>query len=85
MENNAAERGLRKLTLGRKNQPVVGSLDAGNSMAALLSLVQTARAMNLNLHRYLTDLFQHLLDHPAPRLDDFSPDQWLTTYRKPYH
>ena len=79
MDNNAAERGLRKLTVGRKNWLFVGSLDAGNSMAVLLSLVQTARALNLNVHDYLTDLFQHLLDHPANQIDDFLPDQWLTT------
>ena len=55
MDNNAAERGLRKLTLGRKNWLFVGSFDAGNSMAVLLSRVHTARALKLNVHDFLPD------------------------------
>jgi len=76
MDNNPAERSLRKLTIGRKNWLFVGSPRAGDSMAALLSLVQTCRAMDIRPWEYLTDLFGRLLDHPACRLEELLPDQW---------
>jgi len=76
MDNNVAERSLRKLTIGRKNWLFIGSPTAGESMAALLSLVQTCRAMDIRPHEYLTDLFTRLLDHPARRLAELLPDQW---------
>jgi len=76
MDNNIAERGLRKLTIGRKNWMFVGSEKAGESMAALLSLVQTCRAMDIKPQEYLEDLFNRLLDHPARRLEELLPDHW---------
>ncbi len=76
MDNNTAERGLRKLTIGRKNWMFIGSEKAGESMAALLSIVQTCRAMSINPQDYLEYLFTHLLDHPANRLEELLPDQW---------
>jgi transposase len=76
MENNTAERSLRKLTIGRKNWLFVGSPKAGDSMAALLSLVQTCRAMDIRPWEYLTDIFDRLLDHPDRRLEELLPDRW---------
>lgn len=76
MDNNAAERGLRKLAIGRKNWLFVGSPRAGESMAALLSLVQTCRAMDIRPWEYLADIFERLLDHPHARLDELLPDRW---------
>lgn len=76
MENNTAERGLRKLTIGRKNWMFIGSPEAGDSMAALLSLVQTCRALDIKPVEYLQDLFNRLLSHPASRLEELLPDQW---------
>lgn len=76
MENNTAERGLRKLTIGRKNWMFVGSAAAGKSMATLFSLVQTCRAMDIRPWEYLTDIFERFLDHPANRLEELLPDQW---------
>lgn len=76
MENNTAERGLRKLTIGRKNWLFIGSPKAGESMAALLSLVQTCRAMKIKPQEYLQDIFDRLMDHPASRLEELLPDQW---------
>lgn len=77
MENNISERGLRKVVLGRVNWLFVGSERAGNSAAALMTLVQTCRSMNIDPQEYLTDIFNRLLDHPAKRLDELLPDQWL--------
>jgi len=76
MENNVSERALRKLVIGRKNWLFIGSKDAGKATAALLSLVQTSRALNINPQDYLEDVFRRMLDHPAKKLEEFLPDKW---------
>jgi transposase len=58
----------------------IGSPKAGESMAALLSLVQTCRAMDINPQAYLEDLFRRLLDHPASQIADFLPDRWKAAH-----
>ena len=82
MDNNTAERGLRKLTISRKNWLFVGSPKAGESMAALLSLVQTCRAMDIRPWEYMKDIFDRLLDHPANRLEELLPDRWKDAREK---
>ena len=76
MENNTAGRGLRKVVIGRKNWMFVGSPKAGESMAALFSLVQTCRTMGIGPQEYLEDIFNRLLSHPYNRLEELLPDQW---------
>jgi len=83
LDNNPAERALRKLTIGRKNWMFIGSRRAGIAMAALLSLIQTCRALDINPQAYLEDLFRNLLDHPASRLADFLPDVWKANHTPP--
>jgi len=84
MDNNHAERGIRKLTIGRKNWIFIGSPDAGKSMAILISIIQTCRTMNINPQTYLEYLFNHLLDHPAHQLEQLLPDQWLKNHPDHY-
>jgi transposase len=76
MDNNPAERALRKVCLGKKNWMFVGSLKGGNTAAVLFSIVQTCRAMKINPKEYLQDIYTRLLDHPAKKLDELLPDQW---------
>jgi transposase len=77
MDNNTSERAVRKLAIGRKNWMFIGSEKAGESMAALLSITQTCRAMGIRPQEYLEDIFRRLLDHPANRLEELLPDQWM--------
>lgn len=76
MDNNTAERAIRKLVIGRKNWLFIGSKDAGKSTATLLSLIQTCRALEINPQDFLEDVFRRMLDHPAKRLEEFLPDKW---------
>ena len=76
MDNNPAERGLRKLVLGRKNFVFVGSDRGGEAMAGLYSLVQTCRAMEINPLEYLEDVMRRILDHNSQKLHELLPDQW---------
>ncbi len=76
MDNNSAEREMRKIVIGKKNWMFVGSEKAGNSMAMLYSFVQTCRNMKINPHEYLEDIFRRLMSHPHGRMHELLPDQW---------
>ena len=77
LDNNIAERAVRPLAIGRKNWLFFGSTDAGQSSAIIFSLVQTCRGLGINPQEYLEDVFRRLLDHPANKLHELLPDQWL--------
>jgi transposase len=83
LDNNVAERALRPLAIGRKNWLFFGSMDGGEAAAVLLSLVQTCRGLQINPREYLEDLFRRFMSHPANRLNELLPDQWLLNRQKP--
>ena len=78
MDNNVSERSLRKLVLGRKNWLYVGSPRAGHAAAALLSLVQTCRAMDINVRAYLEDLFTRWSQ--VDNIEEFLPERWQAAH-----
>jgi transposase len=77
LDNNVAERGLRPLTIGRKNWLFVGSEDGGKSAATILSLVQTCRHLGINPLEYLDDILRRIMGHPAKLIKELLPDKWL--------
>lgn len=77
LDNNVAERGLRPLTIGRKNWLFVGSEDGGRSAATILSLVQTCRNLGINPQEYLEDVLRRIMSHPARQIEQLLPDNWL--------
>lgn len=81
LDNNVAERGLRPLTIGRKNWLFVGSEDSGRSAAIILSLVQTCRNLGINPQEYLEDILRRIMGHPAKKIDLLLPDTWLAAKR----
>ena len=76
LDNNVAERGLRPLTIGRKNWLFVGSENSGRSAATILSLVQTCRNLGINPQEYLEDVLRRIMSHPAKQIDQLLPDKW---------
>lgn len=82
MENNTAERAVRKLVIGRKNWLFVGSPRSGEAMANLFSLVQTCRAIKIDPQAYLEDIFKRLLSHPHDKLRELLPDQWKKNFHQ---
>lgn len=82
MDNNVSERSLRKMVIGRKNWLFFGNDKAGERMAALLSLVQTCRAMEVNPEGYLQDVLARIFTHPAKRIDELLPDRWQAAREK---
>lgn len=81
LDNNVAERGLRPLTIGRKNWLFVGSEDSGRSAATILSLVQTCRNLGINPQEYLEDVLRRIMSHPAKQIDQLLPDKWIPTIK----
>jgi len=76
MENNAAERGIRPLVLGRKNYLFAGS-DAGGRRAAIMyTIIETAKMTGLDPEAYLADVIARIADHPANRIDELLPWNW---------
>jgi hypothetical protein len=73
IDNNAAERALRGVALGRKNWLFAGSDAGGARAAAIYSLVETAKLGGLDPEAYLRDLLGRIADHPINRIDDLLP------------
>lgn len=82
LDNNVAERAIRPLTIGRKNWLFVGSEDGGRASATLLSLVQTCRNLGINPQAYLEDILRRIMGHPAQRIQELLPDQWLAAKKQ---
>lgn len=79
LDNNASERSLRRVALGRKNFLFVGDVDAGSNIAGLYTLVATCEARGINPFAYLADVIARVQDHPARQLDDLLPGHWART------
>jgi transposase len=73
IDNNAAERALRGVSLGRKNYLFMGSDAGGERAAALYSLVETAKLNAVDPMAYLTEVFRRIADHPINRIDELLP------------
>lgn len=82
MDNNASERALRKIAIGRKNWLFVGSDDHAQSTANLLSIIATAKLHDLEPEEYLRDLFRVLPHWPRERYLELAPKYWRPTRAK---
>jgi transposase len=73
IDNNAAERALRVVALGRKNYLFAGSDGGGHSAAAIYSLLGTAALNGVEPMAYLREVLARIADHPVNRIDDLLP------------
>jgi len=73
IDNNAAERALRAVALGRKNWLFAGSDDGGERAAAIYSLLGSAQLNGLNVEAYLRYVLERLPDHPINRVEELLP------------
>jgi transposase len=70
IDNNAAERSMRPLCLGRKNWLFAGSNSGGERAAAAYSLIESAKLNGLDPEDYLRQVLARIADHPVRRVDE---------------
>src|SRR5260370_432289 len=73
LSNNAAERGLRGIALGRKSWLFCGSDRGGQRAAAMYSLIVTAKMNGVDPQAWLADILSRIAAHPAHRRDELLP------------
>ena len=76
MTNNAAERALRGIAVGRHNWTFAGSDAGGRRAAAIYTLIETAKLNDIDPQAWLTDVLARLQDHPARRIAELLPWNW---------
>jgi len=76
VSNNAAERELRAVALGRKNWTFAGSDEGGRRAAAIYTLIATAKLNDVDPQTWLADVLARLPDHPAKRIHELLPWDW---------
>jgi transposase len=73
IDNNAAERALRAVALGRKNYLFAGSDSGGERAAAIYSLLGSAKLNGIDPEAYLTSVLRRVADHPINRIAELLP------------
>jgi transposase len=83
IDNNAAERAMRGVALGRKNWLFAGSDAGGERAAAIYSLIGTAKLNGIDPEAWLRDVLGRLATHPARRIVDLLPWEWARVRHEP--
>jgi transposase len=81
LDNNAAERALRCIALGRKNHLFAGADTGGERAAGIYSLIGTAKLNDIDPEAYLRHVLERIADHPINRIDELLP--WRVLQRQP--
>ncbi len=76
LTNNAAERALRGIALGRRNWTFAGSQRGADRAAIMLSVITTCRLNDVDPKAWLADVFARIADLPVSRLHELLPWQW---------
>ena len=76
LTNNAAERALRGIAIGRKAWLFAGSDRGGERAAAMFTLIETAKLNGIDPQAWLADVLHRIAEHPALKLDELLPWNW---------
>jgi transposase len=76
IDNNVAEREMKRIAIGRKNWLFVGSPQGGRTAAVLVSFTSTCQRLGVEPWAYLHDVLTRLPTTPAGQLGDLLPDRW---------
>lgn len=76
MSNNAAERAVRGIAVGRRNWTFCGSDSGGHRAAAMFTLIETCKLNDVDARAWLADVLARIADHPASKVVDLLPWNW---------
>jgi transposase len=76
LSNNAAERAVRGIAVGRKNWTFAGSDEGGRRAAAVYTLIETCKLNDVDPQAWLADILARLPDHPVKQIDELLPWTW---------
>lgn len=79
IDNNATERSLRGIAIGRKNWLFFGSDRGGRTAAVLRSFVSSCELVKIDPFAWFRDVLGRIADHPINRLDELLPHRWAAT------
>ena len=77
IDNNAAERSMKNLAVGKKNYLFAGSDKGGERAATIYSLIETAKLNGVNPQSWLTHVINNIQDYPNKKIDDLLPWKWM--------
>jgi transposase len=81
LSNNLAENSMRPVALGRKNWLHVGSVKAGPKVAAILSIVESCRRLELGVKAYLSHVLPGLDRRTLSQVSELTPARWSASRR----
>jgi hypothetical protein len=83
LTNNAAERALRGVAVGRRDWTFAGSDAGGHRAAAVYTLIETCKMNDVDPRAWLADILARLPDHPANKVADLLPWNWKANSPRP--
>jgi hypothetical protein len=81
IDNNVAEREMKRIAIGRKNWLTVGSPRGGQTAAVLFSFTSTCQRLGVEPWHYLSHVLERLPSHTPERLGELLPDEWARAQR----
>jgi transposase len=82
LSNNLAENSMRPVAIGRRNWLYLGSKEAGPKIAAIFSVVESCRRLNIPIRRYLADVLPGLANRSIQSLDGLTPEAYAARVTK---
>lgn len=76
LDNNACERAIRPIAIGRRNWLFAGSARGGRAAAVIYTLIECCRLANVDMVAYLADVLVRVATHPASRIEELLPQRW---------
>jgi transposase len=76
LSNNAAERSIRGIAVGRRNWTFCGSDNGGRRAAVIYALIESCKLNDVDPKAWLADVLARIADHPMQRLADLLPWHW---------
>jgi transposase len=76
IDNNACERSIRPIAIGRNNWLFAGSMRGGRAAAVLYTLIESCKLGGVDVLGYLADVLVRVATHPASKIDELLPANW---------